>query len=221
MAIEFISWALEQDLPTGQKFVLVALCNRADHNGECFPSQSDLAKQTGQNVRSVRRHIEWLCERGFIEKKQRRRKNGSYTSDYFTIHRTNLPQDKLTVGQKVQQPEDTVSYPEPSLNSSLRSELEPSIPAWLNLDAWQLYKDHRGKKFTARAQKLALGKLERWRAKGHDPTEILEASVMNGWTGIFEPRGKKDGKGKLADETAQLLAEIRTGGSYQDLIGVD
>lgn len=33
MAVEYIAWALEQDIPTGPKFVLVALCNRANQDG--------------------------------------------------------------------------------------------------------------------------------------------------------------------------------------------
>lgn len=127
MAIEFISWALQQDLPTGAKFVLVALCNRANQDGECWPSQKDIAKQTSMTDRSVRTHIEWLVDSGYLKKETRRRKNGSFTSDKFYIQRKTLPAENSSDGKKQHQPAENISYPETSLNSSLRSELEPSI----------------------------------------------------------------------------------------------
>lgn len=68
------------------------------------------------------------------------------------------------------------------------------IPDWLCSEAWEKFKDHRGSKFTANAQQLAIAKLDRWRQQGHDPAEILNNSVMNGWKGLFEPKGNENGR---------------------------
>lgn len=85
MAIEFISWALKQDLPTGPKFVLVALANRANENGFCWPSQKDLAQQTGISQRSIVNHIKDLCKWGYLSVSQRRREDGYKTSNGYKI----------------------------------------------------------------------------------------------------------------------------------------
>lgn len=66
------------------------------------------------------------------------------------------------------------------------------LPEWLDLEAWQAFCKHRGAKFTERAKELTIRKLEKWHAVGHDTTEILNTSVMNNWSGIFEPKGAKN-----------------------------
>lgn len=66
------------------------------------------------------------------------------------------------------------------------------LPAWLDIEAWQAFCKHRGAKFTDRAKELTIRKLEKWHAVGHDTTEILNTSVMNNWSGIFEPKGAKN-----------------------------
>lgn len=68
------------------------------------------------------------------------------------------------------------------------------IPVWLSKETWESYRKHRGKKFTDNAQRLALKKLTSWKADGHDPNEILNNSIMNGWKGLFEPTAKQEFK---------------------------
>lgn len=123
MAVEFIAWALKRDIPTGPKFVLVALANRANQDGECWPSQKDLAKQTSMTDRSIRRHIEWLVSRGIITKSRRRRRDGSFTSDLFKINSgssrkmnqgKDCPPENLSGGQNVPSPPEKLSGHEPS-----------------------------------------------------------------------------------------------------------
>lgn len=62
------------------------------------------------------------------------------------------------------------------------------LPDFIPKNEWELYKKHRGKKFTPDAQKLALGKLESWHRDGYNIKNILETSVMNGWSGLFLPK---------------------------------
>ncbi len=65
---------------------------------------------------------------------------------------------------------------------------------------WNDFKEHRGKKFTEKAQELALKQLEGWHKEGHDIKTIIEKSIMNGWSGLFAPKesnnqnGEKNGK---------------------------
>ena len=46
---------------------------------------------------------------------------------------------------------------------------------------------------TPHAVELLIANLTSWRAKGHDPGAILDASTLNTWTGIFEPKAQKNG----------------------------
>lgn len=88
MANEWVTWAYEQDLQTSQKFVLVVLGDRADHEGYCWPSRKDIAQKTGLTERSVARAISTLEESGLIKVEERRRKDGFKSSNgYFLIKR--------------------------------------------------------------------------------------------------------------------------------------
>ena len=63
------------------------------------------------------------------------------------------------------------------------------IPEWLNPEAWQSFLQHRKAKrspMTESAIKLTLKKLDEFRQKGQDPFLVLEQSILQGWTGIFE-----------------------------------
>jgi len=108
------TWAYEQKIKiSGRKFVLVALADFADENGYCFPAQDTLAGMTGQDSRSVRRHLAELEVSGFIKRKHRyeqkkRTSDGyhllapadrlkpSYRTDDPEAYRTNQPVDRLS-----------------------------------------------------------------------------------------------------------------------------
>ena len=68
------------------KFVLVALADRADHDGHCWPSARDIASMTGQTERSVYNQIDALIELGLITKKARRRSSGYKASNGYNLH---------------------------------------------------------------------------------------------------------------------------------------
>ena len=96
MSNEAIGWAYRQPIESaGKKFVLVALADFADESWTCYPGQARIAAMTGQNVRSVRRHLEELEAEGYIERKRRFLGNGQRTSDRYVINRdaAELPLD--------------------------------------------------------------------------------------------------------------------------------
>jgi hypothetical protein len=70
------------------------------------------------------------------------------------------------------------------------------IPDWMPLPEWEGFKEMRNKikkPMTLRAEKLAIGKLDKFRAKGHDPTEILNQSILNDYQDLYEPKEKHNG----------------------------
>ena len=75
MSARALNWAYEQKPATAaQKLVLIALADRADQDGTCWPSLNWLASMcTPVGVRSVRRAIDRLTEARLIVKTKRRR----------------------------------------------------------------------------------------------------------------------------------------------------
>lgn len=69
MSIEAFNLAFKiQGISSTQKFVLVALANRADDNGRCWPSLSSLMKDTCLGKTALICALNALCERGLIER---------------------------------------------------------------------------------------------------------------------------------------------------------
>jgi DNA-binding MarR family transcriptional regulator len=206
MSIRIMSKVFDLKIPTGPKFVLMALADRADDSGSCFPSQKELAAKTSHTIRSVQIHLQWLEKNGLIKRHERRRKDGYRTSDEYriTLHE-NTSREKSS--PEIISPENNDNSQAKNLRGNITSYevIEPPVepptrarevfglPDWIPKQAWEDFCIHRGKDFTNRAKALAIGKLDRWRLNGHDPAEILNNSVMNGWTGIFEPKGKGNG----------------------------
>ncbi|TCP58433.1 helix-turn-helix protein [Rhodovulum bhavnagarense] len=70
MAYKTTTWALAQrDLKPATKLVLVHLANYQNKTtGQCNPSQKTLARDCGQTVSSINRHLSVLERRGLIER---------------------------------------------------------------------------------------------------------------------------------------------------------
>lgn len=86
MSWQATTWALEQDVATPSEMVtLMAICNYADFDGKCWPSQELLARQTKQSVDSVQRRLKDLERRGLIYRpSQRRKKDGRNSGEWTT-----------------------------------------------------------------------------------------------------------------------------------------
>jgi hypothetical protein len=85
VSVQAMTWAWEQQLPMGPKAVLVAIANHADGEGLCHPGQARLARMVGCNERSIRNYVLALEAAGLIERKRRKRKDGSRTSDEYQL----------------------------------------------------------------------------------------------------------------------------------------
>lgn len=73
-----------------------------------------------------------------------------------------------------------------------------TLPDWLPVEAWNGFVEMRIRKRakpTHRALKLLIADLEKFRAAGEDPSEVLDQSTKRGWTGIFSTRRGGGGSG--------------------------
>ena len=77
----------QPNLRPATKIVLYWLADH--HNGEtgdCFPSIGRLAQCCEMDKSAVHRHIGTLTTKGLISVKRRRRDDGGFTSNYYTLH---------------------------------------------------------------------------------------------------------------------------------------
>lgn len=79
-------------IPPAQKLVVVALADRADQDGVCWPSVDELCRRTCQSKSSVLRHLRALEERGVLAIQTRRDRlpDGRWVQR-TNVYRLNLP----------------------------------------------------------------------------------------------------------------------------------
>lgn len=81
-----LSWAAEAPCETpAQKAILLMLAQYAGSDGSCYPGQVTLARQACCSEKTVERALAWFESRGWIERRVRRRANGSRTSDLILL----------------------------------------------------------------------------------------------------------------------------------------
>ena len=83
MSIKLMAKAWEMPIPSGQKMVLLALCDHANDDGECYPSQKNLAKKCSMSSRAISNHIKWLHDCGILESERRQTTNVRKSNRYF------------------------------------------------------------------------------------------------------------------------------------------
>lgn len=107
MSIALMTLAWKSPLPTGQKVVLLALCDNANDQGECYPSVTMLAQKCSMTDRSIQRHIADLEKAGILARELRTGRS--------TVYRIN-PR-KFVTPDEMSPP--TQSHPTPDIVSPL------------------------------------------------------------------------------------------------------
>lgn len=73
MSIAALNWAWTQECPNAtSKLVLLALADKANEDGECWPGMDTVARMAGVSSRQVSTHLARLEEAGLIVRKRRR-----------------------------------------------------------------------------------------------------------------------------------------------------
>jgi len=79
------SEVLNSSLPSRAKIVYVYLCDRANKDGLCWPSQRLIAADLNISRATVIRAIDELRETGFIRTYQRLRHSGAWSSLLYEL----------------------------------------------------------------------------------------------------------------------------------------
>ena len=75
----------EEELGHRAKTVYVYLRDRSDASGVCWPGIKTIARELELSSRTVQRALGDLEHEGLLEKRQRRRRNGSLTSNLYRL----------------------------------------------------------------------------------------------------------------------------------------
>lgn len=126
---------------------------------------------------------------------------------------------------KAQIPEARVQKPEEETKGAGAPEGDgtEALPGWLPKQAWDDFRENRRKlrsPMTPRAEELAIAKLDRLRAQGHDPQEVLDQSIMQGWKGLF-PLGDSENGSKNAGRSRLSAHDKGSLGAAMFLAGSD
>lgn len=73
------------DLPSRAVMVYMYLKDRANVNGQCYPSIKTMARELRLSRSTVQRAIVDLSKSGFISKEQRYRDNGAKSTTLYTL----------------------------------------------------------------------------------------------------------------------------------------
>jgi len=83
------------------------------------------------------------------------------------------------------------------------------LPDWIDSATWQSYREYRHKikhPMTEHAERLAIRKLDMLRELGSDPKEVIEQTILAGWSGLFEVKSRKGHPDNaLSERTQQIL----------------
>lgn len=81
-----MTWAWEQPAPTPQaKLALLALADRADEDGVCWPSRRWITGKTGMTTNQLKRALRNLEVAGMLNRKRQRRENGTLGTWLFML----------------------------------------------------------------------------------------------------------------------------------------
>ena len=192
MANRLISWAWEQKVSRAEKIVLVNLADRANEQGQCWPSFQRIADDCGLDRRTVIRAVANLAKRRLVSKKKRRNTSTQYvlraTNDTAPLV-THDHQGQAATSDTAPLPSDTAPPPlvtqrHPNRKGTSNEPKGPPLPPWIDPERWAEYlKVKRGKQ-TPYALGLVLKQLEKVKAAGADPNAALDMAIQGGWQGF-------------------------------------
>jgi hypothetical protein len=121
VSVQAMTYAFEQEgLATGEKFLLVAIGNSCDEAGVAYPGHELLARRTGTSRETVSRNMCRLEAVGEIARRERRRANGSRTSDWIVLAPQKPDRAPMVDADPAEYPEEIAKLARASCDESSR-----------------------------------------------------------------------------------------------------
>lgn len=226
-------WPLQ--MSPAQKAVLISLADQANDHGVCWPSIETICQRTCLSRRAVILAIGRLETIGVIVAKKEIGRSSRYHLDPSGIRTraADAPVHHVHHPRAADAPPPCttcttpVHHVHPNRKEPTRTVNEPSmrakasmvdVPAWIPGEAWSRFVDHRKsikKPLTADAARLAINALDKLRAAGNPPAQVIDQSIFNGWAGVFALRdtgagsyGNARGGGGRRESDAERIERI-------------
>jgi DNA-binding transcriptional ArsR family regulator len=136
-----MTMAWKSGLPSGRKMVLLALCDNANDQGECYPSVPMLAEKCSMGERTVQQHIADLEADGIVKREMRAGRSTMYHIDPRRICTTtpaesapreiSTPQNLHPTPAESAPPPPQISHPTPADFAPITIK-EPSVESSVN-----------------------------------------------------------------------------------------
>jgi len=160
--------------------------------GQILLSERFLAERWGWSRERVRRFLE-ICFRSDMIRDHRRDHRISVVSvvnyELYNPSKTTDKTTKQTTDETTGETTDeTTSNKGKKGKKGNKRKYSTIFPEWIPTEEFEEYKKMRvriKKQMTDRAVQLAIKELEKLRAEGYDPKEVLEQSIFNSWQGLF------------------------------------
>lgn len=215
MSLDYLRAVFASDFEPYDRLVMLALADRADDNGTCYPSIQDICDRTGMGERGVQNVVKRLVSAGHLTvtwgggRHQRNTYhltvNPAPDAEYHPKPRTgNTAQDAGYVEQNParhsENPAPHSRNPAPDAGEPSRTIKEPSevigaraalceVVSQETADAFIAHRKAKRSKLTPHAASLIAAKLRG--LSSADATACIEESIANGWTGVFPRQAAK------------------------------
>jgi len=218
--IEWRNNITESELSYKAKLVGLVLSQFFRDKKPTYPSITTLSQLTSLTINPVQHGLNELQKNGFIIREKKRIKGNKFTSNVYTfIGVTNLhlsPHDTSndTSNDTSYDTSYDISYDtsydisphdmeidkedkedkEDKVKENAKNGSKLLLPDWLPINEWNAYLEMRIKKkkpATNKAKQLVIIKIDELRKKGNCPIKLLQQSVINNWTSVFETKETK------------------------------
>jgi hypothetical protein len=198
------------------------------HGDEIVKSLAELREQTGLTDKEIRVARQKLSHIGVVTSRYARLEHRLYFTVIFDClesllsseHEPNGQMDHLPLRADGDMPlQASGTNPKGQVDllvlenkSEKKEEKASALPPWLPLEAWKGFKEMRNKSrcpMTELAEQLAVKELDKLRAQGQSPEEVLNQSTLMGWRGLFPVHGNRDGSSGGREDKRQSFAERR------------
>ena len=118
-------------------------------------------------------------------------------SDVYKNRRREVPQIPIPTNHNGLTTDDnSITTGESTQRKKLKKVNNTILPDWIDKELWDGFMEVRKKVKAAStdyALSLIIKDLEKLKASGDDPNEVLKRSIMNSWKGVFPLKGGHDG----------------------------
>ena len=204
----------DKRLTLEQTRVLIALFSfRNKVANTVWPSRAAIAERTGMHASNISSATTALVALGWLVKdglgghsKATRYTLCSPDINAKSATQTVAQSATQTVAQSATTPladqatrkEQTIEQSNEHINTSAKAPVAGKakasafvLPGWIPADTWAAFMETRKAK-KARSTDYALGlivkSLERFKAAGHDPVDVLDNSIKAGWSDVYAPK---------------------------------